>query len=222
MVRVSGHFSRGIFIPGRLNTTANAESRAGADSSDWKLCLVTFARIVSIWTVDMDLFASAWNSQLPRFCSWQPQPDSFTVNAFSLNWAEYGCYVFPPFTLILSCLNKVRRELADIVLVAPVWPSQPWYPLLLEMVTDAPRVLKPTGDLLVSPLGARHPLLRQGIVLAAWMLSGDPSLSTAFRTQLSTSQWPEIDQLRRLHKSPLGTRGCVGTCNGIQIPCLAS
>lgn len=218
--------SRGIsleafFIPGRLNTAADAESRAKGDSSDWRLCADVFNEIARLWPVDIDLFASAWSSQLPEFCSWRPQPGAYAVNAFSINWAEFNGYAFPPFSLILTCLNKIRRELADVVLVAPVWPSQPWYPLLLEMVTDIPRILNSVEDLLVSSLGARHPLLRQGVVLAAWRLSGNPCLSRAFRGQLSTSSWPEFDQLRRLHTSPHGTLGCVGTCDGVRIPCLA-
>ncbi len=63
-----------VFIPGELNTVADAESRTLNDSSDWSLCPDVFSLISDLWTVEIDLFASSWNAELPVFCSWQPQP----------------------------------------------------------------------------------------------------------------------------------------------------
>ena len=51
-------------------------------------------------------------------------------------------YAFPPFCLIGRCLRKVREEKASLVLVAPIWRSQSWYPALLELLIDLP--LPPT------------------------------------------------------------------------------
>jgi hypothetical protein len=36
--------------------------------------------------MDVDLFGSFWNAQLPRYVSWRPQPEAMAVNAFSVNW----------------------------------------------------------------------------------------------------------------------------------------
>ena len=74
----------------------------------------------------------------------------------------------PPFALIFKCLEKFSREKANVVLVCPVWPTQPWFPVLLELACDVPLLLKPTSTLLVSPLGIPHPLL------AIWDPSGWP------------------------------------------------
>ena len=36
--------------------------------------------------------------------------------------------VYPPTSLIRACLNKVRTENVEIVLIAPGWPNQEWFP----------------------------------------------------------------------------------------------
>lgn len=111
-------------IPGVSNTIADELSRSKADSSDWKLDVQTFNQIHSIWPTNLDLFASGWNKQLPKFVSWKPQPAAWGLNAFSIDWNSHRAYLFPPFSLVGRCLKKIRDEKADVVLVAPVWQSQ--------------------------------------------------------------------------------------------------
>lgn len=123
---------------------ADEESRARADSSDWMLDRKMFQSIANICPVEVDLFATMWNAQLPSFVSWRPQPSSIATNALSLSWKNGSYYAFPPFSLILKCLEKIRREEATIIFVCPVWPGQPWFPILLELSCDVPRLL-PSG-----------------------------------------------------------------------------
>ena len=66
--------------------------------------------------------------------------------------------LLPPFNLIPFYLTKIRQEQAEIVLVAPYWPSQFWFPSLMELATDIPVLLFPSKSLLTSPLGECHPL----------------------------------------------------------------
>lgn len=208
-----------VYIPGVTNTIADAESRAGLDASDWKLSLDSFDSIQSLWSIDTDLFASSWNAQLPKFVSWRPQPAAWRINAFSMSWSDIHGYAFPPFSMIPRCLEKVRKEASDLILIAPIWAGQHWFPSLMEMSTDIPRILWPSPNLLVSPLNFPHPLLDQGLTLAVWKLSGRPSSSKAFRSRLSTCCQPDFVHPRRLHTSPRGTRGLVGVWQGIRIPC---
>jgi hypothetical protein len=60
---------------------------------------------------------------------------NFTQLHSSVNWSEIQVYASPPpFSLIGSCERHVRSQKVDqLVLVAPVWPTQPWYPLLLQL-----------------------------------------------------------------------------------------
>ena len=46
---------------------------------------------------------------------------------------------FPPFALVGRCLRQLLdQNVSHLVVVAPVWQSQPWYPLLLEFCVASP------------------------------------------------------------------------------------
>ena len=207
-------------LPGSLNSVADEESRTTLDSSDWMLLASEFRKLSNLWEINIDLFAAAWNAQLPTFVSWLPQPGASAVNAFSLNWTDLRGYAFPPFALIPRCLAKLRRERADLVLVCPLWPSQAWFPLLLRMSVDCPRVLSSDSHLAHSPILDPHPLLLSGkFLLTAWKLSGDVSKIEDFQKTLSRFCWDTTVTPRRLLISRRGTAGLIGTTNGIPIPC---
>ena len=61
-------------------------------------------------------------------------------------------YAYPPTSLIRACLNKVRTENVEIVLIAPVWPNQEWFPDLLDLSIDFPISLPPVLNLLKADL----------------------------------------------------------------------
>ena len=65
-------------------------------------------------------------------------PISRAKDAFSQHWGPLKGYANPPWCLVLS---QVKRQQAQIILVAPVWKGQPWYPVLLGMLFDYPRQL---------------------------------------------------------------------------------
>lgn len=208
---------RAFFLPGKQNSVADEESRSLPDASDWQLCTSVFYELSLLWKMDLDLFSSSWNAQLPRFVSWMPQPGAEEIDAFSLNWAG----IFPPFALIPKCLAKIRREGADVIFICPYWPSRPYFPLLLEMACDVPRMLPPKPDLLRNNLGSPHPLASGGSLrLIALKLSGDSTVSMDFRNRWSTYCWTAYVRPHQLRTSPLGTIGVLGVWNGIRIPCV--
>ena len=210
-----------IFVPGFLNSLADAESRRPLSAGDWKLSPLAFMSICFEWKVQVDLFASDWNKQLPRFVSWFPQPNCWKVDAFSLSWKGLNAYCFPPFSLIPFCLSKLTEEKTGAVLVTPFWPGQPWFPHIMDLAVAVPRLLLPSPDLLTSPLGESHPLVRDNSIrLIAWKLSGDASLRTAFQKTLPPSSSPQLGKIQTLHTSPPGTLGEIGVLRGKRIPCL--
>ena len=206
-------------IPGLTNSIADYHSRFFSDSSDWMLDPEIFAKIQRIWPAKVDLFASIWNKQLDLFVSWKPQPDNLAVDALSLNWRWIRGYLFPPFCLISRCLTKIRRDNAVVTLVTPLWPSQPWFPLVLELTCDKPRILPQGKRLLVDPNLKPHPLLEQkSFRLVAWRLSGIDWQRKIFHQTCQICCLTEIERTRIKLMTQHGEYGYVGITNDRLIP----
>ena len=136
-------------------------------AGDWKLSPSSFMTICLEWSLQVDVFASEWNRQLPKYVSWSPQPNCWKVDAFSFPCKDFGAFCFPPFNMIPFCLSKLIEEEAEAVLITPYWRSQPWFPVALDIAVAAPRLLRPCPDLLTSPTG--DPLVaNDSIWLIAW------------------------------------------------------
>lgn len=43
------------------------------------------------------------------------------VDAFSANWNNFFFYVFPPFSLVGRCLERIQVNKAEGILVVPLW-----------------------------------------------------------------------------------------------------
>jgi hypothetical protein len=210
-----------VHLPGILNSLADLQSRWKRESSDWKLKTSIFSQLSELWAPEVDLFASHWNRQVARFMSWKPQPESVALDAFTQNWKNLKGYAFPPFNLIHRCLIKIRRDRADVLMVTPVWPSQQWWPTILELSYRPARILKPSEDLLLDATGISHPLLVRGsLLLAAWTLSGDDMKTEAFRREWCNYSWPAIAKPHQLLTKVPGTFGSIGALRGVKIPCL--
>ena len=214
-------FLTAIFVPGIDNVLADAESRRSLSAGDWRLAPTAFLSICLLWPVQVDLFASEWNHQLPRFVSWFPQPKCWKVDAFSFPWKGLGAFCFPPFSLIPFCLSKLISEEAEAVFVTPYWPSQPWFPIIMDLAVAVPRLLHPSPDLLTSPLGESHPLVQDdSIRLIAWKLSGSALPRAEFQETLQPLSSPQHEKIQTLHTRALGIFGEIGVLRGKRIPCL--
>ena len=98
----------------------------------------------------------------------------------------------PPVSLITKVIMKVLKEQATIVLVAPVWKTQPWWPLLLKMCWKSPVLLPQTKDLLLDLTNPAkvHPLYPR-LTLGVFFVSGNVMKTVAFlRRQLSSCCQP--------------------------------
>ena len=142
-------------VPGIQNTTANFESRNKKDPSEWELNQAVFLKIVEVrGECQVDLFASRLSAKLPTFYGWKPDPGASAVDALAQDWSKTKGYAFPPFCLIGRCLSKKKRErVPQIILITPLWHSQPWFAVLMEMITDTPLLLPAIMDLLLDPQG---------------------------------------------------------------------
>ena len=74
-------------IPGIQNMAADRASRFFNDRTEWALTQVAFDAInLHLGPLHIDLFASTANKKLPVFMSWHPDPDCWSVDAFTVSW----------------------------------------------------------------------------------------------------------------------------------------
>ena len=122
-------------LPGIQNTEADFESRKYEIHTEWKLNESVFHFICGElgFSSTIDLFATRINTQLRTFVSYRPDPNCVAVNAFLINWGKEKFYAFPPFACLSKTVHKIYQDKAKGILIAPNWPSQPFYPRLIEM-----------------------------------------------------------------------------------------
>ena len=99
------------YLPGVPNVRAYRESRVFLDHHEWKLDPLLFTELNRVWgPLEVGLFASRLSTQLPRFYSWRPDPQSEAVDAFSQDWSKVRGYAFPPFALVGRCLRQLLDQ----------------------------------------------------------------------------------------------------------------
>lgn len=177
------------FIPGKDNKLADSASRTDYhDSTEWKLNPVIFKKLVKRFgECNIDLFASRLNYQCKPFCAWGLDPEAEYVDAFTFPWTFTRIYVFPPFSVLGKVLKKIQRDQCQAIVVAPLWPTQPWFTTLLEMVIDYPVLLPLKDNLLLNPIhkGRKHPMGKR-LKLAVFNISPNSSKQKEFRKQLQS------------------------------------
>ena len=184
--------ARGIYlsaahIKGIHNTEADLLSRTGNIDTEWSLSPSIFNSLVSVFGVpQVDMFASRINFKLSSYFSWRPDPSSLVTDAFTVSWHDFYGYAFPPFRILGQVLRKIVKDRATVLLVMPLWPTKPWFPVALSLLIAPPRLISRGSLYLPQDLQRQHPLDRS-LVLGAMLLSGVPSESRAFRQRLPTS-----------------------------------
>ena len=127
---------------------------------------------------------------LPLFVSPIPEPRALAVDALSQDWQGRSMYMFPPFPLLNKVVQKLRStQVAEVILVAPWWPSQSWFPHLLRLCVEHPLVLPYRRDLL-SQQDQKYISDGKLFHLHAWRLSWDTTKRQAFQTRSLSSRQP--------------------------------
>ncbi len=67
------------------------------------------------------------------------------------SWRGMSAYAYPPIPLVRATLNKLQADGAEVILVAPAWPNQEWFPDLLSLIVDMPLQLPIWEKLLKQP-----------------------------------------------------------------------
>lgn len=207
------------YLPGVMNKIADWESRNQSDSSSWMLSPLIFSALNKRFQFQVDLFAERTNAQLPTYWSWKPDPEAQITDAFTAAWRDLQAYAFPPFCLIGKSIKKCLEEQATLVMIAPVWRNQHWYPALLAALYDFPILIPPVPKLLTNAVGQLHPLVsQQRLQLAAWPVSGQEMRIKTFQRKLQVSCPTQFEQNQRKHTTPLGNHSNAGVVRGKLIP----
>ncbi|XP_038066072.1 uncharacterized protein LOC119736130 [Patiria miniata] len=111
--------------------------------------------------------------------------------------------------LCTGILDKISRDRTDLCLViAPLWPTQAWFPQLLSMCVAQPIKLPQTAlnqPQQIQPLNLR---------LAAWTISGNDGKQRDFRVTLPSSSQVPGDRAQKNITSLPGNVGLAGAVEG--------
>ena len=169
---------RARHIPGRLNVIADQLSRAGQIlPTEWSL----HPNVVD-WIFQrlgneplVDLFATRHNCKLPIFVSPVPDPQALDTDALSMSWENLTAYAFPPHQILPQVLQKIRlTKSCSVILVAPFWPNQVWFPALTELADPDPLPLPLWPSLLKQPRTNQLHWNLALFKLHAWKLIREP------------------------------------------------
>lgn len=144
---------------------------------DWSLSPKIFQKIVEHFgTPDVDLMATTESRKVPVFYSWS-RNDREAVGLDSLSkdvsWNRWSLpYLFPPFSLIPACLNKIQeQEIEKIIVILPYWTGKPWFSQVQRMIVDIKR-LPLRRDLVVDLASSNTPPNIAATKLVVAVLSG--------------------------------------------------
>ena len=105
--------------------------------------------------------------QLLAYVSWKPDSQSRATDVFQQRWSHLYTYAFPPFCLMSKVLKKVGQERVDMILITPLWQTQPWYSQILEMCIKESSTTPSLCKTLQDPLGrSSHPrcFVKKGVL----------------------------------------------------------
>ena len=207
------------FIAGKINTEADEASRIFDENTEWAIPNNIFLKIQeNFMKFDIDLFASRLNAKVSRYAAWKPDPNASIIDAFSLDWKNISFYAFPPFSIILKSLRKVKSDQATGVLICPIWPTQPWFPLIMKMLVNSPLILPP--NILYLPFNptVKHKQCKS-LRLMACHLSGNSLLTKGFQRNLSKSCVLPGEVAQKPNTRATSKNGFISVLEGKPIQC---
>ena len=177
------------FLAGVLNERADTESRWEINPAEYMLLPWMFRALNQRWgPFTVDAFASRLNKQMLPFWSRYLDPDAHRQDAFRQNWSGHNLWILPPHVIVGKCLAELRKQrVTRATIVVPIWPSQPWWSLLLQMTVDY-QLLGPSGSVL------KHPTKPLAGPPALWMMGAfkvcfNVTNSRASLSRISTDLW---------------------------------
>ncbi|MCP4353154.1 MAG: hypothetical protein GY795_47490, partial [Desulfobacterales bacterium] len=127
-------------LRGVMNVLADQGSRLKPVSTEWTLDRTSFNQLAETFPgLQVDLFATRFNAQLETFVSPYPDDHAAGCDAFALDWNQWrSIYLFPPRSVLPQVVQRLQEYKGRGVLLAPYWPSQNWFPILLSQCRSSP------------------------------------------------------------------------------------
>lgn len=167
------------YIKSSENVVADKESRRVHPDIEWSLTDDAFRRITDTFGIpEIDLFASRVNKKCLHYVSWHRDPDAYAINAFTIDWSEHYFYAFPPFSIILKTCRKIITDKSKGIIIVPMWPTQPWFPLFSKLLVSDMIYFKAADNVIISTSSSH---IQQGLTLVAGVLSGVRYYENKFR-----------------------------------------
>ena len=168
--------------------------------------------------LEVDLFASRLTHQLDCYFSWRPDPAAEATDAFTQSWSQLQGFANPPWCLLLPTLANNEREKAKVVVVVPLWWTQPWYPLLLHLLIEIPLLIPTQENIVISPTQQEF-IMPAGVPqLVVWPLSGISGDQEVFQKKLQDFWHPPGGTRQNQHMSLYSNGGIAGVRNRTKIP----
>ncbi|XP_078243361.1 uncharacterized protein LOC144587247 [Pogona vitticeps] len=160
-----------IHIATTDNIVADELSRRPTQNHEWELDSEIFQELCHRWgTPTIDMFAKHSNKKCLRYASRAGRGPGSLGDAFMIPWHKGLLYLFPPIPLVQRSVVRALQLQAEAILIAPWWPRQPWFSLLLQAAIDKVK-LPLIPHLITQDSGSIfHPDL-DSLQLTAWRIS---------------------------------------------------
>ena len=104
--------------------------------SEWGLDSDTFNGInKDFGPLQVDLCATRLNTKLPSYISPCVDDKALAVDILATDLSQWKrMYIFPPLKLIPKLIPLIKKYRQNLVLVAPNWQNQAWFPVLKKLL----------------------------------------------------------------------------------------
>ena len=197
-------------LSGTSNTRADKLSRIQSSDHSYYLTQHCFEDLCSIlpFPLKVDCFASRLNFKINNFISRYCDPLCSWVNSFSTKWSDY-VYLFPPYPIINKVISKfISDKTGHGLLICPYWPSQSWFPSLLDLLI-APPLLLPPASVVDEKLR-----LPKNCLLVGWVIGSGHDERMAYQGKLGCVNSNLLLDRPSLTTKDVGPGSAIGIING--------
>ena len=160
------------------------------------------------FSLKIDCFASRNNFKIKNFISRYCDPLSSWVDAFATIWTD-NVYLFPPYPIINRVISKFKSDnTGHGLLICPFWPSQSWFPSLLDLLISPPILIPPAAV-----VDENHRLPKH-CQLVGWIIGSSHAERMAFLEKLGCVDSSLFLEKPLLVTKDIGPNSVIGTTNG--------